>query len=139
MAHHVLACALDDENQGQHERSYFEVIKCQKLIFEKQRQEMSKMRSGAAIIGDSFHAKMLQRTMAQEWVERERGKRGIAACENMDIDSGGDEKKEGSAGTSPSAVLSVLEKEGRKQMKLSIPPLKKRSGKKRPRFAFEDD
>ena len=132
---------FDEENEGQHERSYFEVIKFQKSMFEKQRQEMTKMRSMAAIIGGSFHARMLQRTFAQEWVEQERKKRGIsigAAEDKMEVDSGGEEEKDDEDESGPSAVLGALEQEGRKQMKLEIVPLKKRQIKKRPAFSFDE-
>lgn len=132
---------FDDENEGQHERSYFEVMKCQKNIFEKQRQEMSKMRSMAAVIGGAFHARVLQRTFAQEWVKQERKKRGIGAEEKKEGDGdGGEEKKGDGRMGSPSAVLGLLEKEGRAQMKLAIQPLKKllHKKKKRPRFSFND-
>lgn len=131
---------FDDENEGQHERSYFEVIKAQKTIFEKQRQEMSKMRSMAAVIGGSFYARMFQRTSAQEWVEAERKKRGIDTVEKMEVDTdGGEEKKEDGSMNNPSSVLDLLEKEGRAQMKVPLAPAKKRPKKKRPRFSFEDD
>ena len=130
---------FDDENEGQHERSYFEVIKFQKSMFEKQRQEMSKMRSMAAVIGGSFHARMLQRTFGQEWIEQERKKRGIrfgAANDSTEVDP---DKERGENETEPSAVLGALEKEGRKQMKIQIAPLKKGLTKKRPTFSFNDE
>lgn len=131
---------FDDDNEGQHERSYFEVIKFQKSMFEKQRQEMSKMRSMAAVIGGSFHARMLQRTFGQEWVEQERKKLGVGvtgADDKMEVDSGSGVEKRGEPQESkPSAVLGALEEAGRKQMKLTIAPAKKRP-KKRPLLSFE--
>eukprot|EP00977_Amphora_coffeiformis_P023094 scaffold12184_cov164-Amphora_coffeaeformis.AAC.1 len=131
---------FDEENEGQHERSYFEVIKFQKSMFEKQRQDMSKMRSMAAVIGGSFHARMLQRTFGQEWVDQERKKRGIvvgATNDSMEVDSAGEAKNK--TENEPSAVLGTLGQEGRKQMKIKIAPLKKGPFKKRPAFSFDDE
>lgn len=128
---------FDDENSGQHERSYFEVIKFQRSMFEKQRLEMSKMRSMAAVISGSFHGRMLQRTFAQEWVgqERKKGSIGSSSGKKMDVDLPSNQEKE-SAEIKPSAVLEVLEKNDRPQMKLVVAPVKKRP-KKRPLFSFE--
>ena len=130
---------FDDENEGQHERSYFEVIKFQKSMFEKQRQEMSKMRSMAAIIGGAFHARALQRTLGEKWVEQERKKRGIVLKEDdrMDVDEKEADAKQDAASNEPSAVLDALQEKGRQQMKLTIAPVKKRANKKRPRLSFD--
>lgn len=128
---------FDDENLGQHERSYFEVIKFQKSMFEKQRQEMTKMRSMAAVLGGSFYARMRQRAAAQEWLELEKKKRGIGSSSEMEVDLDSGEKNDKEAAEiKPSAVLELLEKKDRQQLKLSVAPAKKRP-KKRPLFTFE--
>lgn len=129
---------FDDENQGQHERSYNELIKFQKSMFERQRQEMTKMRSMACIIGGSFHARMLQRTFAQEWVEQERKKLGmVRSSEKMDIDSTADETKHDHLEIKASSVLDELKKKDRQQMKLAVALPSKKRPKKRPLFSFD--
>jgi hypothetical protein len=133
---------FDDENEGQHERSYIDMIKFQRSMFEKQRGSMTAMRSMAAAIGGAFHSRLLQRTFAQEWVEQERKKlnqnRGTDD-DRMEIDSGDGEKKEKSDERKPSSVLEVLQREDRQHLKVSIlPKTKKRPNKKRPKFSFDD-
>merc|ERR1712232_197382 len=51
---------FDDEDDGNHERSYFDVMRQQKAMFERQRLELSKMQQSAAGVGSSLFLRMLQ-------------------------------------------------------------------------------
>jgi hypothetical protein len=128
---------FDDEDDGQHERSYFEVVRQQKSMFERQRQELSKMQQSATSLGSAAFLRSMQRELALKWVAEERTKLGIKESPSK---SGKKESNEAS-NAAASSVLSKLEKSGRKpmQMKLSKPKPKKASGRKRPSLDFGGD
>jgi len=68
---------FDDEDDGQHERSYFEVVKQQKAMFERQRKDSSNMQRSAASAGSSVFLRMMQRDLALKWMDGERKKLGV--------------------------------------------------------------
>jgi hypothetical protein len=127
---------FDEDDNGQHGQSYFEVIKFQRSMFDKQRQEMTKLRSMAAMIGGAAHARALQRTLGKEWAEQERRKRGHGD-DKMDLDT--DIKGEPESEDKPSAVLDTLQSQGRQQIRMSFAKIKKRNtpSQKRPRLEFD--
>lgn len=70
---------FNEEDDGQHERSYIEVMKRQKATFERQQDEMKQMRQIAEGIGESLFKSMMQHKLALEWVKSEHQKLGINA------------------------------------------------------------
>lgn len=110
---------FDEDDDGQHERSYFEVVKFQKAMFEKQRQDLLKMRKVTASIGASVLTRLLQRDIAdEEWKQRaallpkastlSKGKASISDEESNLVFN------------KPSSVLSELEQEGRQMLKIKV-------------------
>ena len=140
-----------DEDDGHHERSYVQVVKLQKSMFEKQRQELVKNRKSAAMVGDAVYSRLLQRTFAQQWIQQEKKKleavmqaASASGTSGKAKDSG--EKSSPGAGAKvnadpgkPSSVLGELEKEGRGQIKLSLGPVKpkKKKSSVRKRLNFD--
>lgn len=76
---------FDDEDDGQHERSYFEVVKQQKAMFERQRKDSSNMQRSAASAGSAVFLRMMQRDLALKWVDGERKKLGIKTVTGVPI------------------------------------------------------
>jgi hypothetical protein len=129
-----------EEDDGQHERSYFEVIKFQKAMFEKQRQELSKMRQSAAAIGAGVYGRLLQRNLAQGWAEKEAEK-SKASVEQPPVAPAADgSKNEVNPTSNASSVLEELEREGRgpMQVKLLAPKVKPKK-RKRPLLSLDFD
>lgn len=131
---------FDDEDDGQHERSYFDAVKQQKALFEKQRQDMAKMRQAAMTTGSSVFARLMQRQKAKKWltvIQRENKKaespKGKAGESGEGKDAAEDVAQNGSA------VLTELEKAGRNpvQIKLGSAGTKKKKKRKRPEFSFD--
>jgi len=137
---------FDEEDHGQHERSYFELVKFQKAMFERQRHELSKMRSLTTTVGGTVFARMLQRNFASEWLEQETKKAKASEVAQVPVlgeEGKGDsnENKEDGGGFSnkASSVLSELEREGRNQLQIRLVAMKPKSKKtkKRPRLTFD--
>ena len=59
---------FDEEDDGQHERSYFDAVKQQKALFERQRQDLAKMRQASMTTGAAMFARLLQRQKAKTWL-----------------------------------------------------------------------
>lgn len=128
---------FDEEDDGQHERSYFEVVKFQKAMFEKQRQELGKMRSCASAIGSLVYARLLQRNMAEEWVEHEREKLQVSVP--VLKKEAEEESKTEHDPSKGSTVLSELEKEGRGKMQFKLAVAKKKGNKRKlPALSLDD-
>jgi hypothetical protein len=135
---------FDDEDDGQHERSYFEVVKQQKAMFERQRQDLSNMQRSAASAGSAVFLRMTQRDLALKWLEGERKKLGI------NVSSIGERtsttppaKKEEDSSAAPPAPTTFAQLESNKsrapiQLKLCKPKTKKRR-KNVAALAFDDD
>lgn len=136
---------FDDEDDGQHERSYFEVVKQQKAMFERQRQDLSNMQRSAASAGSAVFSRMAQRDLALKWLEEERKKLGIKVSPVGEHKTSPVKKGESSFAVAP-APTSFAQFDTKKarapvHLKLSKPKAKK---KKRQTvslsaFAFEDD
>jgi len=115
--------AFDEEDDGQHERSYFEVVKFQKARFEKQRQELSKMRKVSASIGVTTLKRLLQRRIANEELKRQAAAlkaAGHPSAETVPTPNKEEEEATGRSMDQASAVLGELEKEGRKPLQISF-------------------
>ena len=130
--------AFDEEDDGQHERSYFEVVKFQKARFEKQRQELSKMRKVSASIGVSSLTRLLQRRIANEELKRQAAASiaaGNPSAETVPTPNKEEEEATGRSLDQASAVLGELEKEGRKPLQISLaapkPKKKTTTGKRK--------
>lgn len=113
---------FDDEDNGQHERSYFELVKFQKSLFEKQRKESSKLSQIATSCAAALYTRLLQRQFAEEWLEKERKESTGRSQENLDdVETSTEKKKEvDETLTKPSSVLNQLEQKGRPIIKMSL-------------------
>jgi hypothetical protein len=135
---------FDDEDDGQHERSYFEVIRQQKAMFEHQRQERIKMQQATASLGAALFLRMAQRQLGWEWVEEERRKLGIPSPTAAKAAEQSKEKvseKENTSADNASKVLKQLEQQDRNpfQIKLSKPKPKGKAKGKTVSKCFESD
>ena len=127
---------FDDEDDGQHERSYFEVVRQQKAMFERQRQELSKMQQLVSGLGSASYLRSMQHELALVWLAAEKNRLGV-----KDVPSKSSERDGNATEGSGQAVLAQLEKSGRKpmQMKLSKLKPKKSACHKQPLLDFGDD
>eukprot|EP00980_Cylindrotheca_fusiformis_P011811 scaffold2816_cov121-Cylindrotheca_fusiformis.AAC.27 len=135
---------FDDEDDGQHERSYLEVVKQQKATFERQRQDLSNMQRTAATAGSSFYSRMTQRDLALEWIEEERKKLGIRASPLRDHKASSAKQEEGllESPPAPTSVALLATKATRAPIHLSFSKLKLKKKRKitsRPALPFCDD
>jgi hypothetical protein len=133
---------FDDEDDGQHERSYFEVVKQQKAMFERQRQDLSNMQRSAASAGSAVFLRMTQRDLALQWLEGERKKLGINDS-SIGKRTTPPAKKEEDSSAAPPAPTTFAQLESNKsrapiQLKLSKPKTKKKR-KNLATLAFDDD
>ncbi|KAG7345526.1 bromodomain containing protein [Nitzschia inconspicua] len=71
---------FDEEDDGQHERSYFEVMKQQKATFERQRAELVRMRFSTGKIGQSIFCRSMQHQLALQWIAAEQKRLGISSA-----------------------------------------------------------
>lgn len=129
---------FDEDENGQHEESYFEVIKLQKSIYEKQIQELTNMRATMRRVGGSVFARIAQREQALEWTANERRKKvPLADQQQAEIST---EEKEDVKDPKPkeSCVMPELEKEGRERLKIQlVKPMTKKPIVKRKRSAID--
>ena len=115
---------FDDEDDGQHERSYFDVVRQQKAMFERQRQERMKMQEATSSLGSALFLRMAQRELALQWVKQERKKLGVPSPSKAQSTEQPKEKSdddtETSAGVSASEVWKKLDDEGRKKFQITF-------------------
>lgn len=124
---------FDDEDDGQHERSYFDAVKQQKALFERQRQDLAKMRQAAMTTGAGVFARLLQREKAKRWLSAMEMVSKKNSPKSKQSDS---ESKRGNVGTATgTSVLKELEKEGRNPLQISL--AKKKKKRKRPAITFD--
>lgn len=133
---------FDEEGDGsRHERSYFEVVKFQKAMFEKQREELSKMRQCTAAIGSLVYSRLLQRSLAVDWEETELKK--MAASNPVvpvaqDAPESSPKHDKASSQNQASNVLGELEREGRGPLQIKMAkPKTKGTKRKLPALSFE--
>lgn len=112
---------FDDEDNGQHESSYFEVVKLQKSIYEKQTQELQKMRQVANKLGGNMLVKIFQRHRALEWVANEAkvtlsNMRHVVAIPSGEPDIPRDKQLTSSG----SVALVELQNEGRARIQVKL-------------------
>jgi hypothetical protein len=132
---------FDEEDNGQHESSHFEVVKLQKSLYERQTQELTKMRLTTNKIGASVFANLLQRHMALQWVGNEAKKRKLSDQAGSSDDlrkTAVDRQEEENVAALGYEALSELGKEGRQllQIKLVPPQAKTKKSRKRPLLDF---
>ena len=131
---------FDEEDNGQHESSYFEVIKLQKSMYEKQTQDLSKQRDAAKRVAAGVFGRLFQRDQALLWLTAEA--KHTATTPKQPAAPSGDgfssEEQKDSAEGNPASLVQ-LDKEGRTklQLKLSVPPKKKTAKRKRPLLSLE--
>jgi hypothetical protein len=137
---------FDEEDNGQHETSYFEVVRQQKAMFERQRQERAKMMEATSSLGAALFLRTSQRELAWKWVEEERKKLGITSPAKLKDSDQSKEKAVESVSSSTAAASEVLQKldeKGRNpfQLKLTKPKPKSKGKKQRkpPVADFGDD
>ncbi|CAB9496173.1 Bromodomain-containing factor 1 [Seminavis robusta] len=127
---------FDEEDDGQHERSYFDAVKQQKALFERQRQDLAKMRQNSMTTGAAMFARLLQRQKAKTWLGAVQyvAKKGDVKDEKQSAPGA----TEAPAGQQGSSVLTALEKEGRERFKINLAVLPKKNKKrKRSAITFE--
>jgi len=138
---------FDEEDDGQHETSYFSVVREQKAIFERQRQERIKMQQGTSSLAAGLFIRLAQKDLALQWVADERKKLGIpspgkpklAESSMGALDSMGDPILPAVA----SQVLKALDAKERKPFQLSLSKQQKKTKRvKKPKVLlnfFGDD
>ena len=117
---------FDEEDNGQHERSYFELIKYQKSMFERQRQDAIQMRKTATDIGLTLFDKLLERQNASAAVKKAEPEKVDAMEIETTAEAGG-----------ASSVLSQLEDTERKAFKFEVKKLKLSKPKALPLLSLE--
>ena len=125
---------FDDQDDGQHERSYFDVVRQQKATFAKQRQDLSKMQQATMSVGAAAFLRMQQRELAVKWVEDEKKKAAKVTDIVKETKTGGPStksKKETSDSKEPSSVLSKLEAAGRSTLQIKLAAAKPKGRKKK--------
>ncbi len=131
---------FDDEDDGQHERSYFDVVRQQKAMFEHQRQERIKMQQTTSSLGAALFLRIAQQKLALQWVSDERRKLGIPMTTSSKVPEPCKEKSDDIShpiSEIASQVLTKLEQSGRNPLhiKLSKPKTK---GKKKIKAPIQD-
>jgi hypothetical protein len=134
----------EEEHQGGESSSYADVIKVQKGMFEKQRQDLNKMQQLSASLGASVFLRMQQHDLATKWVLEEFKKKvgttgSLTEKEDEKSDSNDNKTAAGSMDAA-SSVLPKLEAAGRASIKLSlaIPKPKAKTNKtKKPALSLE--
>lgn len=124
---------FDDEDDGQHERSYFDVVKQQKAIFARQRQDIAKMRQAAMSTGASLFSRMIQRENAEHWVKSSAADGNVPSAMKSQGSSTGTEDKTIPESKSASSVLSELEKKDRNKFQMKLMPQSGKSKKRKRR------
>ena len=124
----------DDEDEAQHERSFIDLKKMQKSMFEKQRQELVRMRQTSFKIGSAVLMRYYQRAVAQQMLPDSSGTLIKKATDSPFVASGETvEKSTEETKKQPSSVLQELERSDRGQIKFSFKPREKKKGnRKRP-------
>ena len=133
---------FDEEDNGQHASSYFEVVKLQKSIYEKQTEELSKLRDAAKRLSTGVFGRLFQRRKAQEWVSSEfdeilSSSSKHAGTENVSSSANATNKElcKDEEPSSGSLALAELKRKGRQKLhlQLAIPAVKKKKPAKRKR------
>lgn len=106
-------------SSGKHESSHLEVVKFQKAMFEKLRQEQVKMRQRTAAIGSQVFTRMLQCNLAKEWEETELEKAHKADHPQLDVEMKSDDEAPNER-VKASEVLKELEREGRARVTMKL-------------------
>ena len=133
----------DEDEEHPRESSYSDVIKQQKLMFEKQRQDLTKMQQLSRSLGASVFLRMQQFDLAKKWAVDEWSKKNGAAAAgrqpNREAARGSNEARP--SGEEASSVLPQLEAAGRASIKLSLaapkPKSKPKKNAKRPLLSLE--
>mmetsp|Transcript_14231 Transcript_14231/g.39477 ORF Transcript_14231/g.39477 Transcript_14231/m.39477 type:complete len:1298 (-) Transcript_14231:2626-6519(-) len=133
---------FDDEDDGQHEKSFLDLIKKQKAMFESQRAELGRMRLAASNTGSAIHSRLLQRNMARKWVATQRPPLPVPPAKS---EASKEKKREKTMSNSSSdnkvetpSILKELERGDRVQIKISLGSMAKKKKKKRARpFDFD--
>lgn len=133
---------FDEEDDGQHESSYFEVVKFQKAMFEKQRQELVNMRKISKSIGLSVIDRQIKHQIEKQRIEdaqlNEEKKRKLDKEAELEKAKAASDHGIPAALETGSSVLAELEREDRGplQMKLKTSKLKRAGKRKMPFLKF---
>jgi hypothetical protein len=137
---------FDDEDDGRHERSYFEGIREQKATFERQRQDLTKMQQSTIGLGSTVFMRMTQRDLAIKWAQDNakniKGTIGDLQSKGSDGPSPAKETSSEDSNVKASSVLKKLEDSGDSgrsglQIKLAKPKVKQGKKRKRPLLTLE--
>jgi Bromodomain len=129
---------FDEEDDGQHESSYFEVVKFQKAMFAKQRQELLNMRKASKAIGSTVIARLVQCQMAKKWADDTRQGKTENSVDAIETKS---ETKDNldrafKAVELASPVLDELQREGRGKFQISLKNPKAKRKRPLPKLNF---
>jgi hypothetical protein len=120
---------FDEEDDGQHETSYFSVVREQKAIFKRQRQERMKMQQATSSLAAGLFMRLAQQDLALQWVEDERKKLGMsspAKPKPEDSSMGASDQRDNSIlPAAASQVLKTLDAQDRRPFQLKISKQKK--------------
>ena len=137
---------FDEEDDGQHETSYFSVVRQQKAIFERQRQERTKMQQATSSVAAGLFMRLAQQGLALLWVQDERKKLGIPPpAEPRQVDSSivaVEQTMKLALPSSASQVLKTLDAKDRKPFQLQLAQGKRTKPAKKsktPLNVFGDD
>lgn len=113
---------FDEEDDGQQETSYLAVVREQKAIFERQRQERTKMQQATSSLAAGLFARIAQQSYALQWVEEERQKLGIPSPSKPKESSKTPNQQPWKAGNAvvASQVLKALDARDRSPIKLNV-------------------
>jgi Bromodomain len=134
---------FDEEDDGQHERSYFDAVKQQKALFERQRQDLVKMRQASMTTGAAVFARFLQQPKAKTWLSamQKLSTKSDTKDEKQSVTTSNAEDNTAEVVQMGASVLKELEKEGRVPVKLNLASLglKNKKRKRRPAITFDSD
>ena len=120
---------FDEDDDGQHETSYLSVVRQQKAIFERQRQERIKMQQATSSVAAGLFMRLAQQDLALQWVHDERKKLGIPSPAKLKQAESPivalEQTKKSALPPAPSQVLKTLDAKDRKPFQLKIPEQKR--------------
>uniref|UniRef100_A0A7R9WTQ8 Uncharacterized protein n=1 Tax=Craspedostauros australis TaxID=1486917 RepID=A0A7R9WTQ8_9STRA len=109
---------FDEEDDGHHERSYVETGREQKAMFERQRQDLQKMRAVSSSVGASVFLRHQKTQQAEKWLEEELRKLTAKAQDDLKATGG----ETGGVG-GESKVLEKIEDPNRPALQIKLLPI----------------
>jgi Bromodomain len=118
---------FDEEDDGQHESSYFEFVKFQKAMFERQRQELLSMHEASKSIGLGVISRLIQHQMAKQWAEEGKEEQQAKPKADVSTQSEADDTETNLSGshTQGSMAFEKLNSDSRTLVQVKIKSLKR--------------